>query len=165
MKNESTQNGFTLIELLVVIGIVGVLATVMLAVLGTTRKQSIDTAIKQTLSGTKNQAELYYYNNANSYSNVCASGAVSLIGATRSIYLQVADAAKKAGIAIASVKVNPVGGGAYNQVTCNDSSAAWAAEVPLSTSKSGAPVMLCVDSAGKLKQESVVLGVGAVICQ
>lgn len=165
MKKEYTQKGFTLIELLVVIAIIGLLATIVLAALGTTKKQSVDTAIKQTLSGVRNQAELYYYNNANRYTGVCTLGAVSSVGATRSIYSQLLDAAKKANIA--TVSVNPTTAGAYNKVTCNASPTAWAAEVPLSTSKSGAAIMLCVDSTGKLKQENinVVLAVNQVACQ
>ena len=59
--------GFTLIELLVVIAIIGVLSAVVLASLNTARSKGSDAAIKANLVQVRNQAEIYYGGNGNSY--------------------------------------------------------------------------------------------------
>ena len=62
MKNKKlllTQSGFTLIELLIVIAIIGVLAAVILASLGSAQKKGTDNKIEQQLTNMKTQALLY----------------------------------------------------------------------------------------------------------
>jgi len=66
MKNK----GFTLIELLVVVDIIGILATVVLASLGSARTRARDAAIKSSLSSMRTQAELQYLV-ANNYNDIC----------------------------------------------------------------------------------------------
>lgn len=70
----SNRKGFTLIELLVVIAIIGILASVVLASLNTARAKGADAAIKSNLNNARAQAELFYDNNGQSYSGVCAAG-------------------------------------------------------------------------------------------
>lgn len=53
------KKGFTLIELLVVIAIVGILASVVLAAVGSSRARAVDTAIKSNLYNVRHQAEIY----------------------------------------------------------------------------------------------------------
>ncbi|MBY0328553.1 type II secretion system GspH family protein [Patescibacteria group bacterium] len=55
-----SNKGFTLIELLVVIAIIGILASVILASLGSARNKGRDAAVKSNLATVRVQAQLYY---------------------------------------------------------------------------------------------------------
>jgi prepilin-type N-terminal cleavage/methylation domain-containing protein len=136
MKDFS--RGFTLIELLVVIAIIGMLAAVVLASVGTARNKGANAAIEEVLSNARTQGELYGTNHGNSYTGVCAASSAS-----GGVADMVVNAATSTGAAIATGAA-----GAYNQVTCNDSPAAWALEAPLTGSTSGSPNFWCVDSSG-----------------
>lgn len=73
-KNKLNLNkGFTLIELLVVIAIIAILAAVVFASLGNVRPQAKNARIKIQMDSIRNQANLYYNNNGETYgtSNSC----------------------------------------------------------------------------------------------
>jgi prepilin-type N-terminal cleavage/methylation domain-containing protein len=71
------HKGFTLIELLVVVGIIGILATVVIASLSSARMKAKDAAVAESLSGYRSQAELDYPNG--NYTGLCASSELTEI--------------------------------------------------------------------------------------
>ncbi len=77
-KNKA---GFTLIELLVVIAIIGLLASVVLVALNSTRQKARDTKRVADLNQFSKALELYF-NSHNSYPTITTSGSLSnLVGA------------------------------------------------------------------------------------
>ena len=54
-----SRQGFTLIELLVVIGIIGILSSIVLASLQTSRKKALDAAVIQEMNSVRSAVELY----------------------------------------------------------------------------------------------------------
>tara|TARA_B100000745_G_C20061611_1_gene362271 strand:- start:63 stop:536 length:474 start_codon:yes stop_codon:yes gene_type:complete len=67
MKYQSSQKGFTLIELLVVVAIIGTLATVVLAALGTARNEANDSKRVTEIKQLSRALQLYWVNNDGSY--------------------------------------------------------------------------------------------------
>lgn len=140
MKKINFSKGFTLIELLMVIVVISILATIVLAALGSARDKGGDAGVKSNLGGARSQAEVFFNTNTavpNSYINVCTNG---VIGGAQGMGLAVLFAAKAAGLS--SYNTNQAGNIA--NATCNSGTNAWAVEVPL---KLGG--MWCVDSTNK----------------
>ncbi len=72
--SKTKNSGFTLIELLVVIGIIGILSSVILAQLNTSRNKGTDASIKSTMNNAASQAQVYYdIHNGSNWNLVCTA--------------------------------------------------------------------------------------------
>ena len=71
--------GFTLIELLVVIAIIGILSSIVLVSLKTSRDKAKDASIKQQLVQLRSQGALYFSNN-NNYGTAVGGSCDAVLG-------------------------------------------------------------------------------------
>jgi prepilin-type N-terminal cleavage/methylation domain-containing protein len=137
-----TKKGFTLLELLVVVAIIGLLAAVVIGVLGSAKKKGEDSAIKEQMSALRSQAELYAnanggYNNMFTSNNTWAS----------------TDTAIQAILTYLDQR--------SQTHTAGSSSNAWAVQVQL---KQNTAQYACIDSTAKLSVTGTVMAAGATVC-
>lgn len=81
-SRRGESSGFTLIELLVVIGIIGVLASVVLASLNSARRKSRDARRVSDIKQLQLALELYFDSNSNAYAPALADLAANNCGGT-----------------------------------------------------------------------------------
>ncbi|MES2953595.1 MAG: type II secretion system protein [Patescibacteria group bacterium] len=80
-RTNRFTKGFTLIELLVVIAIIGILSSIVLASLSTTRSKAKDTSAQGSLSSVRTAAEVFYGGTGNGSYGAPGLGTVSATGA------------------------------------------------------------------------------------
>jgi len=131
------NNGFTLIELLVVIAIIGILSSIVLASLNTSRGKGNDAKVKAQLSGLRSSAEVYYDSNGDYGGAVTSDCADGMFADTAS------------GVATYTNTDNyPTG----TVITCNSTDTAYAVSGLLPGAAT--TTSWCVDSSGNSKQIS-----------
>ena len=131
------------------------MASVVLASLNSARKKGADAAVKSNLLNARAQAEIYYSSNGDSYFSVCDN---DNIPSAKSIKTLLQGALKAVGLPITNISSGP--GNSTNAV-CNNNSASWAAQVPLSSNS-----YFCVDSTGKavVSETSVITSINDYSC-
>jgi prepilin-type N-terminal cleavage/methylation domain-containing protein len=131
------KKGFTLIELLVVVAIIGLLSAIVLASLSDARTKGVDASTRSNINNGRAQAELFYYNNNNLYTNVCTqNSSASADSSIKGIYTFIEAAARSYG--------GVIGTDALCGVSAAGTSWGMAAKLKVGTNQ-----WYCVDSTGK----------------
>lgn len=151
--------GFTLIELLVVVSIIGILATVVLASLGSARTNAQDAKVKALMSQMRNQAEIFFLEHG-SYRGTDTNGMsdddynACLFSAGGYSDGSLFDPSLDGNIALLGQEVYDITDSLSARVFCAYSSTAvqdsWAFAAPLHNPESGTTGW-CVDSSGNTK--------------
>ncbi len=150
------ERGFTLIELLVVVAIIGILASVVLASLGSTRAKGRDAAVKSNLHSVHSQAELLY----TTWRNYAVDSTPT--------YFALAQCASTADTMYSDpviwnqiVAAYTAGQGTVASTRCFSSSSGWAVAVQLQSGGTAGDATAdswCVDSGGASKSYAWTAG-------
>lgn len=148
------NKGFTLIELLMVIALIGILASVILISLNSSRSKGANAAVKSNLNSVRSQAELIYDANSGDYTTVCTDAMVA----------KVIDKAVESGLGVGSAfSANSGSAQVITTANCNSDPYGWAVSVPLRAAE-GANLYWCLDSSGVAVGKSNPLGASSVVC-
>ena len=144
MKNK----GFTLIELLIVIAIIGILSSVVLSTLNTSRTKATNSKIQQQLANFRSGAEVYY--------NVQNPAGYSSAGdCTTGIFIETDSAQGQPGTYIAVANLPP----GVSRV-CGATVDAYAVKV----SNADLTGYWCADSKNALKMVNGAIGASVTVC-
>lgn len=151
------QHGFTLIELLVVIAVIGILAAVVLASLGSARNKGKDKAIVSDLNSVRTQIQLYFTTNGTvgTYNllNACPNTANAVVAAN----VFNTDAKVKEILTHANAQVGGTAPSATVTTTdrarCFANGTNWAVAVALN--EGNGMSAWCVDASGVSKKQSL----------
>jgi len=130
------KKGFSLIELLIVIAIIGILSTIILNSLSTSRARAYDSKVKQQLTNFRTAAEMYFSNHDNTYgpaTNTC--GGVT----NTTVFNNFESTSGSPGLYIAAGNLPD-----FSQVTCDSTDSAYAIKVTLYSGNE----YWCVDNKG-----------------
>jgi prepilin-type N-terminal cleavage/methylation domain-containing protein len=142
------SGGFTLIELLIVITIMGIISTIILRSISSSRAKAYDSKVEQQLRGFRTAAEIYFTNQTpNSYgvNNSCSTG----------IFVDFNPVDGSPGSYIKSANL-PTG----TEIDCYSNESAYAVEATLYASGS----YWCVDSKGASRAETLPLPANQTFC-
>lgn len=137
------KKGFTLLELLVVVAIIGILASVVLAMLTSAKKKGQDSAIKEQMTSLRSEAELYAIGHGNSYNNLFTDNN-TWASTNTNIQAILTYLDKQTTVHTAGSSVNQ-----------------WAAQAGL---KEDTTKYVCIDYTAVIKVGTTMLGAGDTIC-
>ena len=143
MNKKIFKSGFTLIELLVVVAIIGIIASVILASLSSTKTKGADVGIKSNLISIRSQAELLYATYGGY--GVDATPTAFALGACTNT----ADTLFSNGIVWAQVSHAMATSGGLE--SCMSTKNSWA--VAIQMKQNSTTSAWCVDSSGNSKKE------------
>jgi hypothetical protein len=132
-----------------IIPAIGILSSIVLASLNTSRYTGANNAIKANLANVRAEAALYYDNNSRSYGTPQSSSCANTAGTLWSDPIMQSTIS-----AITYANSAPV---------CNSVTGAWAISAALKVAEAGSSYW-CVDSTGVSKGESANLSSGIVVC-
>ena len=157
-KISKHQKGFTLLELLVVIAIIGILTSIVLVSIGSSRNKGSDSRIKSQLSSLRTQVSLYMTVNGNigqSNTTSCGVGTMPL----GSIWAS----ASAEGLGVRKLITDSIAlsgkTASFSRCTFTVTNNKWLVSVPLKTSG-----FWCVDYAGRSLQRTTLPAAGVVDC-
>ncbi len=137
------SRGFTLIELLVVIAIIGMMSSIVLGALNSSRSKGSNAAIKSNMNNMRSQVQLLYEYGPFNSPAICSNAAIT----------KFADAASQISQGNSTSDVCGTGGGV--------GMTSFAISVPLKVPENGNNYW-CVDSTGTSKGHVNPLGAGSV---
>ena len=143
------NKGFSLVELMIVITIIGVLTTIVLNSLSSSRARAYDTKVKQQLSSFRTAAEVYFSNqNPPGYNPevaVCTAGMfadTSVANGSPGVYLSAANMPN------------------FTQIVCGSTNSAYAVKATLFSGNQ----YWCVDSTGAARVIDDSIGGSVTVC-
>lgn len=135
------NKGFTLIELLVVIAIIGVLSSIVVSSIGSSRKKAFDAKIKSEMSHIRAGAELYYGTHEN-YGSVTSTSCTVQVFSEPTVITEINNLQS------------------MTTLTCRSSASAYAVSASLQNESKH----WCVDSKNNSKKIDNALGAGVYEC-